>query len=313
LADVGVLPPVGVAAKAGVELTWLERWSVPLVEISPGQLEAALTAATTRLDGKRMAPVVAKRRYNIVKAVFRAAVNRELLEASPVGRMSWSPPRDSVVVDVAMLPSVDDVLAIVEELAGDESYCHYAAFFASIGLAGFRPSEAAGLWVSDLVLPDEGWGEARLRGALTTPGPKFTLDGGVAEEKGLKQRSVSESRLVPLAPPLVGWLQWHVDRFDKSGGDRLFTNSKGNTLSKDNWGKPWRDQRAKRWPPGHRLATATTYDLRHTAATMMLRAGVSAPEVALRLGHSVDMLMKVYAGVFEDERARANALIDRIL
>jgi hypothetical protein len=43
---------------------------------------------------------------------------------------------------------------------------------------------------------------------------------------------------------------------------------------------------------------------------MMLRAGVSPAEVALRLGHSVDMLMKIYAGVFEDERRRANQLID---
>lgn len=43
---------------------------------------------------------------------------------------------------------------------------------------------------------------------------------------------------------------------------------------------------------------------------MMLRAGVSPAEVALRLGHSVDMLMKIYAGVFEDERRRANRLID---
>lgn len=46
---------------------------------------------------------------------------------------------------------------------------------------------------------------------------------------------------------------------------------------------------------------------------MMLRAGVSPAEVALRLGHSVDMLMKVYAGVFEDERMRANVLIEQYL
>lgn len=131
-----------------------------------------------------------------------------------------------------------------------------------------------------------------------------------SEEKGLKQRSVGESRMVPLPPVLVFWLRWHVERFSKAGTDRLFTNAKGNTLSKDNWGKPWRDQRARRWPSGHKLAKATIYDLRHTAATMMLRAGVSAPETALRLGHSVDMLMKVYAGVFEDERVRANSLID---
>jgi hypothetical protein len=32
--------------------------------------------------------------------------------------------------------------------------------------------------------------------------------------------------------------------------------------------------------------------------------------VAIRLGHSVDMLNRVYAGVFGGERERSNALID---
>lgn len=146
LASVGVLPAIDDSSKAGPELTWVERWSVPLIEITPGQLETALTAATTRLDGKRMAPVVAKRRYNIVKSVFRAAVNRELIESSPVIRLSWSPPRDTVAVDVTMLPSVDDVLSIVDDLANDPAYRHYAAFFACIGLAGFRPSRPLVSW-----------------------------------------------------------------------------------------------------------------------------------------------------------------------
>jgi integrase len=55
----------------------------------------------------------------------------------------------------------------------------------------------------------------------------------------------------------------------------------------------------------------TVYDLRHSAATTMLRAGVPPAEVARRLGHSVDILMRVYAGVFDDERPRSNELMDR--
>jgi hypothetical protein len=45
----------------------------------------------------------------------------------------------------------------------------------------------------------------------------------------------------------------------------------------------------------------------------MLQAGVSPAEAARRLGHSVDVLMRVYAGVFTDERDRSNARIDRML
>jgi hypothetical protein len=42
----------------------------------------------------------------------------------------------------------------------------------------------------------------------------------------------------------------------------------------------------------------------------MLRAGVPPAEVARRLGHSVDILMRVYAGVLTDERERSNAMIE---
>jgi hypothetical protein len=43
---------------------------------------------------------------------------------------------------------------------------------------------------------------------------------------------------------------------------------------------------------------------------MMLRAGVPPAEVARRLGHSVDVVMRVYTGVFADERERSNGMID---
>lgn len=50
-----------------------------------------------------------------------------------------------------------------------------------------------------------------------------------------------------------------------------------------------------------------------TQPTIMLRARVPPAEVARRLGHSVDVLMRVYAGVFDDERERSNDLIDEAL
>ena len=75
----------------------------------------------------------------------------------------------------------------------------------------------------------------------------------------------------------------------------------------------WLRARAQLWPKGHPLASATVYDLRHAAAKMMLRAAVPLAEVARRLGHSVDVLMRVYAGVFDDQRERSNKLIDKAL
>ena len=64
------------------------------------------------------------------------------------------------------------------------------------------------------------------------------------------------------------------------------------------------------WPEGHPLNGTGPYDLRHTAATTMLRANVPLPEVARRLGHSVEVLLRVYAGAFDGDRERSNRLLD---
>ncbi len=49
---------------------------------------------------------------------------------------------------------------------------------------------------------------------------------------------------------------------------------------------------------------------RHSAATLMLRSGVLPAEVARRLGHSVDVLMRTYAGILTDELDRSNTMIE---
>lgn len=88
-------------------------------------------------------------------------------------------------------------------------------------------------------------------------------------------------------------------------------NGGGRPVTADNWGPAWNRVRAHLWPADHALGTTTVYQLRHTAATTMLRAAVPPAEVARRLGHSVEMLMRVYAGVFEDDVHIANGRLDR--
>jgi integrase len=51
------------------------------------------------------------------------------------------------------------------------------------------------------------------------------------------------------------------------------------------------------------------YDLRHAAASLWLNAGVPATEVARRLGHSVAVLLRVYANCIDGADEGSN---DRI-
>ncbi|MFI7038404.1 hypothetical protein ACIBI0_17090 [Microbispora rosea] len=55
------------------------------------------------------------------------------------------------------------------------------------------------------------------------------------------------------------------------------------------------------------------YDLRHAAVSLWLNAGVSAPDVAERAGHSVDVLLRVYAKCLDGQQEIANRRIDDAL
>jgi hypothetical protein len=128
---------VGHPHPSGPELSWLERWSVPLTEIVPGILEATLTAATTRRDGQAMSPEVVRRRRTALNAVLRAAVRRDLIGSNPMERMEWRVPERNLEVDVSTLPSFGDVCEIVDHVAAMRSAgARYAALFAMVGMAG---------------------------------------------------------------------------------------------------------------------------------------------------------------------------------
>lgn len=301
------------ATLEGPAAGWLERWSIPLGEIDPAHIENALNVVCAKADGGATTPYVARRRRGVFGAVLRAAVRRQLLTTNPMDRVEWRAPASTMAIDVATVPAPAAVEAIVDHVAllRDEA-ARYSVLFAMVGMAGMRPSEAIGLLVHDLDLPARGWGLASLRGAVTSPGARYTDDGAVVEAKGLKQRAVGATREVPLPPLLVRRLRAHLRRFEPVEG-HVFSNGRGLPVTATNYGRVWSRARTKLWPAGHPLATATVYDLRHAAATMMLRAAVPPAEVARRLGHSVDVLMRVYAGVFNDERERSNQLIDKAL
>jgi integrase len=305
------LPPGG--EPAGDFTGWLEQWSVPLTALEPAILEAALRKATTNRDGTAAAATVARRRRNQVSTALTSAVRRGVIPFNPIERVEWRTPSRGLELDISTVPAPADVTALADDvgaLRGDGR--RMSALFALIGMVGLRPSEAAGLRLEDVSLPSEGWGLAKVRGAITAPGGRFTADGAAVEQKGLKHRAQGAIREVPLPPDLVQRLRTHLAAFPAQDG-RVFSNAAGRPITAANYSPVWIRARERRWPEAHPLRNARLYDLRHAAATMMLRAGVPPAEVAMRLGHSVDVLMRVYAGVFPGDRERSNQLIEDAL
>jgi integrase len=77
------------------------------------------------------------------------------------------------------------------------------------------------------------------------------------------------------------------------------------------------------WEEGRRLAltphqvasplAGRPYDLRHAAVSLWLNAGVPATEVADRAGHSVEVLLTVYAKCIDGQEDTVNRRIEAAL
>jgi integrase len=133
----------------------------------------------------------------------------------------------------------------------------------------------------------------------------------------LKHRGKKETRPVPAAPPLVRALMWHLAAYGHSPDGRLFfVPAYGNKpVSKWSYVSAWRQARvAALTPAQHRSPLAARpYDLRHAAVSLWLNPGVAAPQVAEWAGHSVQVLLKVYAKCIDGEEGVARRRISDAL
>lgn len=111
-------------------------------------------------------------------------------------------------------------------------------------------------------------------------------------------------------PILVRALRWHIAEFGAAPDGRLFvTQGYGNgPVSKETYSRVWRQARKDALTAGQQLSPLgkVPYQLRHAAVSLWLNAGVPATQVAEWAGHSVHVLLKVYAKCIDgqDEAAR---------
>jgi integrase len=176
-----------------------------------------------------------------------------------------------------------------------------------------RPSEALGLRRSDCVLPETGWGRIELAETRPTAGKAWTDSGEAHDRRGLKQREKGEVRVVPVPPPLVVMLREHLEEFGTADDGRLFQSEYGNVVAASSYSRVWKQARELGLDPRHvaSVMAARPYDLRHAGVSQWLNSGVPAPEVAARAGHSVDVLLKIYAKCIDGQETEMNERIMR--
>lgn len=306
-------PPDHLAAA----VVWLATGTVPLRAFEDvTTAHATLNALSLRADGKPAAANTIARKRATLYAALGYAVDLGRLDTHPLDRVKWKAPKVAESVDRRIV--VDQVrarrllTAVREQGPMGE---HLEAFFGCMYYAGLRPGEVVALAKSNVTLPTVGWGELALNLSDPSTAPQWT-DGGERRRRQLKHRAQEDVRFVPIVPQLVALLEGHMDRFGTAPDGRLFQGEYGGPVSDSVYGRVWQRARAAALTVDEQKSplAARPYDLRHAAVSTWLNAGVPATQVAQWAGHSVAVLLKVYAkcvlGQEEAARQRIEAALE---
>ena len=296
-------------------LAWIEKASRPVSAFEdPSVVCDVLDALAVNLDGSASAPNYFARRRLVLHKMLGYAVRKKRLAANPVAKDNlpdgWTPPppdEDSVDPRSVGSPGLIAGMLTACGYIGRRQGPRMVAFFACMYYAMMRPAEVSALTQPGCHLPESGWGSLTFADSTPAAGRAYTDDGQVHEHRGLKarhrgrsrdRRRVRPARRVPIPPELVVILREHIARFGTGKDGRLFrSEGTGQPLPPSTWSRAWKKVRDLSLTPEQRATPLLRrpYDLRHSGVTWRLNSGVPATQVAEWAGHSVEVLMRVYA------------------
>ncbi|MQA62359.1 MAG: hypothetical protein GEU86_12865 [Actinophytocola sp.] len=298
-------------AEVASVLNWIERNSLPVsaVTTKQGKARALHEAVVSRVDGAPLARSVARQRRMILNNALNHAVETGVLAENPVPSIKWTAPKPSRAIDsrrVANPVQARTILLSVKDVkrSGPRLYACYAAMY----FAALRPEEAIDLREYHLTLPHPGWneeteewvydsGKIYVEDAAPHAGKAWTDSGQARDQRGLKHREPGEGRHVPCPPELTAILRQHICQFGTDDHGRLFRGIRGGEVPLITWNRVWKAARAATLT--ERVAAtplaSRPYDLRHAAVSTWLNGGVPPTVVAEWAGHSVEVLLQVYA------------------
>ena len=161
-----------------------------------------------------------------------------------------------------------------------------------------------------------GWqrspGSTARRRRVPRSGTWWTDSGSARQRRELKHRPHGETRPVPIHPDLVALLREHLKKYQPGPDGRIFTGPRGGIFNDRAYLKIFHQARAAAFHGQEAafLLARRPYDLRHAAVSTWLNAGVPAPQVADWAGHSVDVLLRVYAKCISGQQYEAKRRIE---
>jgi integrase len=280
-------------------LSWIGRNVREVTDLAqPAVTRTVLDAMTRKADGTAAAPGSVQRQRGVLVNLCEYAVERRLLGRNPVTTLAWKVPRTVPAVDRRVVVNPKQARALLAAVAAEQpTGPRLVAFFAAMYFSALRPGEAVSLRKANLALPADGWGELLLEASTPEAGAPWTDSGRRREERQLKHRARGETRVVPSPPELTALLHEHLAAFGAGPDGLLFRGVRGGELAASTYCRVWRRARIVAFTPDEAASplAARPYDLRHAAVSTWLNAGVPATQVAEWAGHSVAVLLQIYA------------------
>lgn len=290
-------------------LQFTARNTRPVADLEkPETLRAVLAELEKNKDGKRAAHDTVRLRRITFGSAMDYAVELKLVSANPLKEAKMRK-QGSALKQVDFRSVVNPIQARSLLLAVRQTAPRLYAFFALLYFAAMRPEEAANVRKQNLSLPEKGWGQIHIEKAAPEIGKAWTDTGKRGEERGLKHRRDDEGRPVPCSDELTEILHWHLETYGTSPDGRLFWGERsGGPLCATVYARAWKRARERTFTPEIAATPLAQrpYDLRHAAVSTWLNATGDPTRVAEWAGHSVSVLLRVYAKCLDggDRQAR---------
>lgn len=308
-------------AEVSVGLRWMAANTQPVSTLEdPTKVREILRLISTRQDGQPAAASVVRRKRAILHNAFDYAVELQLLSQNPFRTVKWSAPKTVRAIDKRTVVNHEQAIRLLDAVREQEpSGPRLVGLFAAMYYSALRPAEAANLRRQDIVLPDhdaeEEWGELLVSGSSPETGARWSDSGKRRDVRQLKHRGRGEVRPVPCPPPLTRLLREHLAEFPPAEDGLIFQGIYTRHVSGSHYAGVWRKarQRALSHEEANSPLARRPYDLRHAAVSTWLNSGVPPTQVAEWAGHSVAVLLQVYAKCIAGQEEPARRRIEEAL
>jgi integrase len=293
-------------------LAWIEDNTYHVTDLADsGLVRKALDALALRMDGKPAAATTVARKRGIFYSTLDYAVELKLLESHPLTHIKWTAPKTDEVIDRRTVVNPRQAAELLRAVAARSE--DLEVFFACMYYSALRPEEALFLRGCDYKSPRPGeqFGWFELAGATVALGKQWSGTDSLHENRELKHRAKSATRSVPVPPELSALLDRHITKHNIGSMGKLFVvrtgANPGRPISSSTYTRAWRKAREDALTAEQQASplAKVPYHLRHAAVSLWLNGGVPATQVAEWAGHSLHVLLKVYAKCIDGQEEAA--------